>query len=387
MTEVVRPVAARIFEVTGALGADASNASMAWRERRGLLLELCDREGRIGQGEASPLPGFSSDTLAEARADLLGVDWAGLPNVAPGDGLLDDVGAALSAAGLNAPAARFAAETALLDLAGQAAGLPVHVLLAGTGPGAGADGARPSAVPLAALLARDPLARDPLAGDLLASAAERVSEGYGCLKVKVGRAPAEELALLGALRAELGDGVLLRADANGSLDVEVAPGWLQGAADLGLEFVEEPLPLARLRELLPSPVSIAIDESLDAGDDSGLAPALEAGGYRYVVLKPGYHGGALRCLRLAAEARSLGALPVVSHLLGGPVALAAAAELALALPPGPAAGLAPHAGLSIWPALELPAYGRAEILSHDRPGLGLPPLASMGGPREWREVG
>ena len=377
MTEVVRPVAARIFEVTGALGADASNASMAWRERRGLLLELCDREGRIGQGEASPLPGFSSDTLAEARADLLGADWAGLPDVASGDRLLDDVGAALSAAGLNAPAARFAAETALLDLAGQAAGLPVHVLLAGTEPGAGAAGARASAVPLAALLARD----------LLASAAERVGEGYGCLKVKVGRAPAAELALLGALRAELGDGVLLRADANGSLDVEVAPGWLQGAADLGLEFVEEPLPLARLRELLPSPVSVAIDESLDAGDDSGLAPALEAGGYRYVVLKPGYHGGALRCLRLAAEARSLGALPVVSHLLGGPVALTAAAELALALPPGPAAGLAPHAGLSIWPALELPAYGRAEILSHGRPGLGLPPLASLGGLGEWREVG
>jgi L-alanine-DL-glutamate epimerase-like enolase superfamily enzyme len=226
-----------------------------------------------------------------------------------------------------------------------------------------------------------------LTGDLVASASSRVDEGYGCLKVKVGRAPAEELALLGALRVEVGDDVLLRADANGSLDAEVAPGWLQAAADLGLEFVEEPLPLSRLPAMLPSPVPIAIDESLDAGDDSSLAPALAAGGYRYVVLKPAYHGGALRCVRLAAEARSLGALPVISHLLGGPVALAAAAELALALPPGPAAGLAPHAGLSMWPALELPAYRRAEILPHDRPGLGLPPLASLDGPGEWREVG
>jgi o-succinylbenzoate synthase len=377
MSEVVKPVAARVFDVTGDLGAGASNASMAWRQRRGLLLELCDREGRIGQGEASPLPGFSSDTLVEARADLLGVDWAALPDLAPGDGLLDDVEEALSAAGLNAPTACFAVETALLDLAGQAAGLPVHALLAATRPGAGADGSRPSAVPLAALLARD----------LLASAAERVGEGYGCLKVKVGRAPAEELALLGALRAEVGDGVLLRADANGSLDAEMAPGWLQAAADLGLEFVEEPLPPARLRELLPSPVPIAIDESLEAGSGpSGLAAALEAGAYRYVVLKPAYHGGSLRCLRLAAEAHSLGALPVVSHLLGGPVALAAAAELALALPPGPAAGLTPHAGLSIWPALDLPAYGRAEILPHDGPGLGLPPLASLRGPGEWTEA-
>lgn len=377
MSEVVRPVEARVFDVTGDLGAGASNASMAWRQRRGLLLELCDREGRIGQGEASPLPGFSSDTLVEARADLLGVDWAALPDLAPGDGLLDDVEEALRAAGLNAPTARFAVETALLDLAGQAAGLPVHALLAATRPGAGADGSRPSAVPLAALLARD----------LVASAAERVGEGYGCLKVKVGRAPAEELALLGALRAEVGDGVLLRADANRSMDAEMAPGWLQAAADLGLEFVEEPLPPARLRELLPSPVPIAIDESLEAGSGaSGLAAALEAGAYRYVVLKPAYHGGALGCLRLAAEARSLGAQPVVSHLLGGPVALAAAAELALALPPGPAAGLAPHAGLSMWPALELPAYGRAEILPHDDPGLGLPPLASLRGPGEWREA-
>ena len=378
MSEVVRPVAARVFDVTGDLGAGASNASMAWRQRRGLLLELCDREGRIGQGEASPLPGFSSDTLVEARADLLGVDWAALPDLAPGDGLLDDVEEALRAAGLNAPTARFAAETALLDLVGQAAGLPVHALLAATRPGAGADGSRLSAVPLAALLARD----------LLASAAERVGEGYGCLKVKVGRSPAEELALLGALRAEVGDGVLLRADANRSMDAEMAPGWLQAAADLGLEFVEEPLPPARLRELLPSPVPIAIDESLEAGSGaSGLAAALEAGSYRYVVLKPAYHGGALVCLRLAAEARSLGAQPVISHLLGGPVALAAASELALALPPGPAAGLAPHAGLSMWPALELPAYGRAEILPHDEPGLGLPPLASLRGPGGWREAG
>ena len=361
MTDAVRLIAARIFEVSGALGADASNASRSWGERRGLLLELSDREGRIGQGEASPLPGFSSDTLAEARADLLGVDWAALPELPPGDGLLDDVGAALSACNLRASAARFAVETALLDLAGQAVGLPVHALLSAAGPEATADGTRPSAVPLAALLA----------GDLLASAAEKVGEGYSCLKLKVGRAPAEELALLGALRAELGGGVLLRADANGSLEAEMAARWLQGAADLGLEFVEEPLPPPRLRELPPSPVPIAIDESLGAACGvSDLAVALEAGGYRYVVLKPAYHGGTLRCLRLAVEARNLGALPVVSHLLGGPVALAAAAELALALPPGPAAGLVPHAGLAIWPA----------------PGLGLPPLAALRGGGEWKEI-
>lgn len=381
MTEFIRPVAARIFEVTGALETGASNASRVWQSRQGLLLELHDHHGRIGQGEASPLPGFSRDTLATAIADLLAVDWVGLPPPALGPGLLDDVESALSAAGLRSPAARFAAETALLDLAGQAVRLPVHALLSRGAPeGLAAGGEvsrRPSAVPLAALLAHDPVR----------SAVQSVSAGYRCLKVKVGRAPAEELALLGALRAELGDDILLRADANGGLAVGAAPGWLRGVADLGLEFVEEPVPRARMPELPPSPVPLAIDESLEPGDDRGLAAAVEAAGYRYVVLKPAYHGGILRCLRLAAEARRLGAQPVVSHLLDGPVALAAAAELALALPSGPAAGLAAHGGLSLWPAVELAAYGRAELLPHDEPGLGLPRVALADSAMEWREVG
>lgn len=374
MTEVVRPVAARIFEVTGNLGGETSNASMEWRERRGLLLELTDQEGRVGQGEASPLPGFSSDTLDECLTQLRRVDWSRLPDLASGDGLADRLEAALAEARLQAAAARFAAETALLDLCGQASGLPVHRLLSATGQGR-AGAAPPPGVPLAALLT----------GDVMASAEEWVAEGYGWLKVKVGRAPAEELVVLGALRATLGDAIGLRADANGSLDPGTVRGWLRAAADLGLEFVEEPLPLARLPDVLPSPVPIAIDESVEAGDEAGLAAALGYG-CRYVVLKPGYHGGALRCLRLAAEARRGGALAVISHLFDGPVALAAAAELALALSPGPAAGLAPHTGLSVWPDVELPAHGQAEIRSHDRPGLGLPRLSLAAAADGWREI-
>ncbi|HEX6239392.1 MAG TPA: O-succinylbenzoate synthase, partial [Polyangiales bacterium] len=42
---------------------------------------------------------------------------------------------------------------------------------------------------------------------------------------------------------------------------------------------------------------------------------------------------------------------VVTHLFDGPIALAAASVLALALQsPRLAAGLAPHAGLAAWPA-------------------------------------
>lgn len=381
MTAVIRLAAARLFEVAGALPADAAHAA-AWPERKGLLLELEDRDGRIGQGEASPLPGFSRDALEDVRTELLRVAWRSLPElevgseleVGPGlevgPDLADRLAGSLAEAGLRTPAARFAAETALLDLLGQASGLPVHVLIRHRPPEAAWR------VPIAALL-----------GTEAEAASRKVEQGYRTLKLKVGRAPSEELARLAGLRAELGEEVGLRADANRSLPSLTVEAWLAGAADLRLEFVEEPVPPEVLAGLPPSPVPLALDESLSPGDDSALARTLGAGGYRYLVLKPAYHGGLMRCLRLAAFARSSGVLPVVSHLLDGPVALAAATELALALGPGPAAGVDAHPGLSIWPAVDLPAVDRAELVPHGRPGLGLPRLAGREGAGRWTAVG
>ncbi len=369
MTAAIRPAAARLFEVAGALPAEASHAA-AWPERKGLLLELEDRDGRIGQGEASPLPGFSRDALEDVRTQLLRVAWRSLPELEVGPDLADRLAGVLAEAGLRTPAARFAAETALLDLLGQASGLPVHALICHRSPEAAWR------VPIAALL-----------GTEAEAASRKVEQGYRTLKLKVGRAPSEELARLAGLRAELGEEVGLRADANRSLPSLTVEAWLAGAADLRLEFVEEPVPPEILAGLPPSPVPLALDESLSAGDDSALARTLGAGGYRYLVLKPAYHGGLMRCLRLAESARSSGVQPVVSHLLDGPVALAAATELALALGPGPAAGVDAHPGLSIWPAVDLPAVDRAELVPHGRPGLGLPRIAGHESAGRWTAVG
>jgi o-succinylbenzoate synthase len=369
---MVRVAGARVFEVQGPLDESVANAKAVWCERRSLLLELTDEAGRIGQGEASPLPGFSRESFDQVCTELVGIDWASLPEFDPAgsaSGTIEKtIEERLDMANLRTPAARFAAETALLDLTGQVAGKPISQLLAGTGSARPIETALRPRVALAALLA----------GDVLAAASGRVDRGYRHLKLKVGRSPAEDLALLATLRAELGPEIGLRADANGSLAPEALPAWLGSAAELELEFVEEPVPLGALKALKgqrPSPVPLAIDESLSPGDEAGLPAALEAGGYRYTVLKPSYHGGLIRCQRLAGLARSRGAEPVVSHLFEGPVALAGAAELALALAPCPPAGLAPHAGLEHWPSIQIPAFREAELVPHDTPGLGLPPLA------------
>ncbi len=356
---------ARVYAVHGGLGAPVENAGESWRERRFLLLELTDEAGRIGQGEASPLPGFSRDTLDQARGELLQVDWTALPELDPAEAACGQIEARLELTGVHAPAARFAVETALFDLAGQALAKPVSELLDGPIPDSSRDAWPP--VALAALLT----------GDVLTAAQERVDHGYRHFKLKVGRSPPEDLALLASLRAQLGPDIALRADANGSFAPEAAPTWLRSAAALDLEFLEEPVPLGRLKPAEPSPVPLAIDESLRPGDETGLLSALATGAYRFVVLKPSYHGGLVRCQRLARLARRHGAEPVVSHLFEGPVALAAAAELALALAPCPAAGLAPHAGLDLWPNVGLAAFHQADLVRHHSPGLGLPPLADL----------
>lgn len=319
--------------VDGRLARPVATGRSVFDERCGLWFALQDAEGRLGQGEASPLPGYSPDTLEEAMDALGRVE-----------GPLD-----LDALdGVTSPSARFALETALLDLIGQMRGVPLRWLL-GAAP-------EPGPRPLCAL------ALD------LDGARAAVARGVGCLKLKIGRDLDGELALLDALRRELGDGVQLRLDANGSLPPADAPALLRELVRFRPELVEEPV--AELDALDRSPVPLALDESLQRADRARLARLLGRGDVAALVLKPMALGGALRCLELARAARDAGAAAIVSHLLDGPLALRAAAELALALPAGPAVGLDAHPGLGAWPALPLPMLGPAHVLPVALRGLG-----------------
>lgn len=318
-------------------------AAGAWRERAGLLVELVGPAGVVGRGEASPLPGFSPDTLEEAEAELRALAWPALDLRAPLAPQLRDALAAV-----RSPSARFAAETALLDLAGRQLGRSVAALLGREEPD--------RRVPLAALV------------DDAIEAATAVARGVRALKVKVGRDLERDLARLCTIRAAVGADVALRVDANRAFARDEAPAWLAALAALAPEYVEEPAP--GFAGLSPSPVPLAADESLL---DERRWPEIAAA-CRVVVLKPAALGGLFCALELAARAAEAGLDVVISHLFDGPVALAACAELALALPRPPrACGLAPHAGLAAWPPLEVPQVGSAWLAPARRAGLGIGP--------------
>lgn len=339
----------RVRERSGPLVPAVRSAIGVWSERRSLVIEVFDEDGVCGLGEASPLPGFSRDTISgcrralEAFSAFVDREHPAVDPVPPVrheiERMLSRMSFVASARSARAPpAARFAIETAILDLAAQRLGVPVHRVLAPFRTDA-------AVLPVAHLLS-------PSSERSLVEDAERaIANGRRTLKVKIGadeRSLARAKALLRGLRGD----VLVRLDANQRLATSAGllRRRLESLAPFAMEWVEEPAPFSVSLALESSPVKIALDESLlDAGRDD-LARAAERDLARAVVLKPMALGGAYRCIAFAEIARSFGWKIVVSHLFDGPIAHAAASNLALALSESGsiAQGLDDHAGLASW---------------------------------------
>jgi o-succinylbenzoate synthase len=323
-------------------------------QRPTLELRLTDRDGCIGHGEAAPVPGYSPDDAGRCREALHGLSVDALAGVLPmqASELISDA----------LPAAQFAVETALFDLLARRAKRPVWELLCAVAENH--EHAEP--VPLGKLLT------EPDAGTLIDAARAAVAGGFRTLKLKVGRGNfATELDLLRRLRDAVGHDVALRLDANRAWTPVAARARLAALAELGPELVEEPT--ADLMALAESPVSLALDESLQPFDAvDRLGPAFERCRVRAFVLKPTTLGGFSRCLGLARRAAGLGLDVVVSHAFEGRVGFAACCALAVAIASrSRASGLAPHAGLG---GAELPGLSDGELRgSSDEPGLGFLP--------------
>ena len=298
--------------------------------REVVLLTVSDGDGRTGRGEAAPLSGFTPETVEEAERALR--RWSD-------DGTEPH----------GAPTARAAIDSALLDLAADRAGRPVHDLLA---PGS------PASLPVATLVA------GPTVEDLADVARRAVEDGHPGVKVKVGTGPFEvDLERVAAVREAIG-GAGLRLDANGAWTVDEAVDHLRRLAGFEPEFVEEPTSgldgLATVRDA--SPVAVAADES--APDLPSLERALATGAADVLVLKPSALGGPRPTAEATRRATDAGVAVVVTSLLEGSVGIRSAAHLASALGLlAPAPGLATAALLADDPGEPLVAVGGALVLS------------------------
>lgn len=330
------------------LQVTAANSKQQWDQRDGVLC-FAQVDGAVGVGEASPLPGYSPDTVTDVRTCLTHVCSLSAPPFTSAEGIFHWVDQVVP---VQLPSARFALESALLDALGQWRGVPLWQLL----PGGPVQAYPPK---LAAVLAPG--------ADLVQRAQAANTRGAHTIKLKVGvpgQLP-QESAALAQLVAEL-PLLKLRLDANGNCSYPDAEA-LAAAAGVSLEFFEEPCPSAELI-LRRRTFSVALDESLQFRCFNADLAAWAFGpqGPRVFVLKPMSLGGFSRCIALWEHAQRSGIRCSLSHSFGGVVELAGAQQLAaVCQAPELAAGLADHAGLGG----HIQSNQLQDVLT--RPGLGL----------------
>jgi len=323
--------------------------------RLGTIIRVTTDDGRVGLGEAAPLPAFGGGTLDDTLAQV-----AKLASGIVGRDL--DAGLALldwldyAEAGISAAACGF--DTALLDIKAQAAGLPLAKLL---------DVRAAAAVPVNATVG---------AGDISAAcraAGQAAQAGILCVKLKVGvmGTRAAELARIAAVRATLGANVRLRIDANAAWDVPEAIAIIRAAEPYQLELVEQPVAdlagMAQVRAASHTP--IAADESV--GGPEQAAQVIAAGAADVLVIKPMLAGGLRRAGVIIAQAQSAELQTFVTTTIDAGVGVAAALHLAATLPTPLACGLATGTLLAS-DLLTQPIVVRNGALHiPDQPGLGV----------------
>jgi len=332
------------------LSSPLSTASTTIEERSGLVVRY-DHRGETGVGEAAPLPGWT-ESLADCRDAL--------DDAAAADAVGGHTAAMLELAADRVPAARHGFATALLDADARADGVPLYRWFDGD--------RRCERVPVNATVG-------DASPDETADAVERAVEaGFDTCKLKVGARPvASDVDRVRAVRDRVGDGVTLRADANGAWNRDQARSALDGFADHGVAYVEQPLAPGDLdghAALRGGPVGVALDETLvhERAD-----AVLSADAADVVILKPMVLGGPGNAHTLALRARERGIEPVVTTTIDGVVARLAALHVAAAVPDIGACGLATGDRLAadIGPDPATVSDGRMAVPQDD--GIGVDP--------------
>ncbi|WP_271553602.1 MULTISPECIES: mandelate racemase/muconate lactonizing enzyme family protein [unclassified Bradyrhizobium] len=193
--------------------------------------------------------------------------------------------------------AKAAIDLACHDAMGKIAGLPLHRLL---------GGAYRTRVPVAWIIGLKGVS------ETVEEAVARYRMGFKVLKIKIGHDDADDREKIRLIRHELGDEVIIRADANCAYTFDRGLRVLGRMEQFGLELIEQPCRqtdiggMAKLRQALRTP--ILADESVMSPEDAMRIVAERAADI--INIKVGKVGGICKARRIAAIADAAG-LPIV----------------------------------------------------------------------------
>ena len=274
-------------------------------EYRVVRVTVTDDDGVTGWGEAAPSRhyGETADTVASVIPVLAAV-------LEDADGWsLEALERALAKAISFNASARAAVSAALHDLEGKRLGVPLHRML----------GLDPTASPPTSFTIAIPPDE--------ATLRERVREAasYPVLKIKLGSSWDERIV---RIVREMEPGKVLRVDANAAWTPKHALHMIPILQELGVEFVEQPLPghdlegLRFVRERSALPI-IADESCLVSTDIPRLAGAVDG-----INIKLAKCGGLREALRMIATARAHDMSVMCGCMVESSLGITAAAQLA-----------------------------------------------------------
>ena len=280
-----------------------------------LLVRIETSDGLYGLGEGSPdcyvtgeLQSASFEVGRELAGRMIGTDAAAIEARV----------AQMNGAVRFQPSTKSAFETALWDLCGKRAGLPLYKLWGGENRALETDHTVDMATP------------EVMAG----KAADLKQRGFHSIKIKVGRTLREDLESVKAIREAVGEGVSLRIDANQGWDVPTAIATLAEMAPFAIEFCEQPVPVWDERGMKTvrerSSVPIMADESVADHHDAFRLAA--SGACDYLNIKLAKSGGLSIGLKIDAIAEAAGMRCMVGCMEETRLGLTASAHLAAARP-------------------------------------------------------
>lgn len=328
------------------------------RRADNVLVRIEADDGLIGWGEAASAPGMTGDTLESIVAAVQFIEPV-LRGSDPRD--LDGALAAMDGRMYGNTGAKAAIEIALHDLAGKAAGKPVHALLGEK---------KRSRIPLLAVVGGGDLDGD------LRDAEKKKAAGFTAYKIKVGiDTAAKDAARTRAVCEVLGAGLLISADANQGFTTEQAIDYVRAVKGCGLDFLEQPVEahdLAGMAAVAATAPEIAIgaDEGIHSLAD--IRRHHEHKAARGVSLKAIKLGGIRAVAEAARLCDSLGMSVNISCKTGeASIGCAAALHVASIIPNVNWALTLTHIALGEDVTAEPIRTARGHVESLDRPGLGI----------------
>ncbi|WP_422133050.1 o-succinylbenzoate synthase [Endozoicomonas sp. ALD040] len=307
------------------LSKPLSLKTMTLTIREGLILEMVDQNGQVHYGEASPLPGFSRETVFEAQEQLKEA-----AEYYCSRGVIDQ--------SLLYPSVAFAIESIQFSLGKE------H-------------------------WSQERVSESPLLMGADALTLKRLDDWSGNwpdeFKLKVGRnSIGQDVDAVNQILDRIPDDVKLRLDANQRWSFDEALEFAGQVPASRVSYIEEP---TQYYEEFPqlfrkTGVGYALDETLQESALGTMLPEMNRlraeDGLRAVVLKPTLVGGVSRCLTLADWAREKKARVVFSSSFESTLGLSLIEQLSLQCDPMESPGLDTLSAFQNPGFCRLPEYGR-----------------------------